>query len=149
MGSVSPIYPFLEYLSMIGVIFSKFLPFLFNFNFQCHVNPLIYITVFHDFGLFNFSKCLWTFSVLLITRLIIIIIISIYFIIIIITIAMVLFFYTHNQYNYPNNYQIIDYSIKGCLFLFYYCYYYFYYYYYYFYHYFYYYHHLLCRQSSL
>ena len=44
------------------------------------------------------------------------IIISIYIIIIIITVVMVIIFlYTHNQYNYPNNYQIINYSFKGYL----------------------------------
>ena len=29
---------------------------------------------------------------------------------------MDIFFYTCNQYNYPNNYEIINYSFKGCLF---------------------------------
>ena len=41
------------------------------------------------------------------------IIISIY--IIITTIVMVIIFVYHNQYNYPNNYQIINYSFKGYL----------------------------------
>ena len=45
----------------------------------------------------------------------IIIIISIYIIIIAITIVMGIFLYIYHQYNYPNNYQIINYSFKGFL----------------------------------
>ena len=45
----------------------------------------------------------------------IMIIISIHIIIIITTIIMVISFYTHDQYNDPNNYQIITYSFKHYL----------------------------------
>ena len=41
--------------------------------------------------------------------------ISFHIIIIITTIVMVVIFYTRNQYDYPNNYQIINYSFNGYL----------------------------------
>ena len=36
-------------------------------------------------------------------------------VLIITTIVMFIIFYTHNQYNYPKNYQIINYSFKSYL----------------------------------